>query len=77
VTDCTWTLRDGSRCQSVAVIDGLCPGHFNQRRALDGENQERADRGEPPMNDRERERFLRLIRRERKATKTGRSCSAS
>jgi hypothetical protein len=69
VTGCAWTLRDGSRCRSLALVDGLCPPHFNMRRALDAEDQARAGRGEPLMSEKERERFLRLLRRERKAEK--------
>ncbi len=66
---CGWTLKDGSRCRSVAVVDELCGFHFNLRRALDAENAERADRGEPPMNDEERVRFLAVLSRARKAEK--------
>jgi hypothetical protein len=69
VTSCVWTLRDGSRCRSLAVVDELCAPHFNLRRALDAEKAERADRGEPPMNSRDCERFLNMLRRARKAEK--------
>jgi glutamyl/glutaminyl-tRNA synthetase len=63
VTTCAWTLRDGSPCRSVALADGLCFPHFTTRQALEAEDAARAARGQPPMSERERERFLRLRRR--------------
>jgi hypothetical protein len=58
VTTCAWTLRDGMPCRKLAQVDGLCPPHFNLRRALEAEDAERALRGEPPMGARERDGFL-------------------
>jgi hypothetical protein len=66
---CAWTLRDGSRCRQVAQVEGFCPAHFTMQRALEAEDKERVDRGEPPLNGDERNRFLKEISRARKAAK--------
>lgn len=72
VTNCAWVRRDGSPCPQVAQVEGLCPAHFNMRRALEAENRERLRRGAPPLSERERDNFLKTLRRARKAAKQAR-----
>jgi hypothetical protein len=67
MTTCGWVLRDSTLCKKVAQVDGLCPEHFEMRRALEAEERERAARGEPPLSERGRDRFLRRFSRERRA----------
>jgi hypothetical protein len=71
VTVCVWVRRDGLRCSSVAVVGELCAGHCRMQAAVDREEEERTGRGLGPMSGRERELFLRRLRRLRKAEKNG------
>jgi hypothetical protein len=63
------------RCHSVAVAEGLCPGHLAIKRELDALNAERAARGEEPMCDaeihgwRKQRRSKRKLARARKLLK--------
>jgi hypothetical protein len=67
VTDCVWTLRNGRRCGSVALVGDYCPGHARMQDELVSEAEKRAARGQAPMSVRERDVFLRQLRHERKA----------
>ncbi len=62
-----WTLRNGRRCASVALVGDFCPGHARMQVALVSEDEKRAARGQPPMSVRERDLLLRQLRHARKA----------